>query len=250
MHRRKGDYCIAVTTLQQARAILPDNLTGLSTLALAFDQAGHYNEAKQVYEAALKLDANNGYTLNNLAFRIAEHGGDLDDALTKAQRAKAMYPNLAEVSDTLGWIYLKKKMSDNAIDIFKDLVAKAPNHSTFRYHLGMALAQKGDRTRAVKELQEALKYNPSKIEKDKIQSTAHQTRRITRVAPNSPVAACPPVPCRARVARLGLRGGCTARDHQQTHQRFRNSPDGNVDCPEGRRFRGEPLQGRGMCLPA
>ena len=82
-------------------------------------------EAKQVYEATLKLDPNNAVVLNNLAFLLAESGGDLDDALTKAQRAKQILPNLFEISDTLGWIYLKKNLADNAIDIFKDLVAKA-----------------------------------------------------------------------------------------------------------------------------
>lgn len=170
VQRRKGDYAGAVATLQQARAILPDNSVALSALALTFDQAGRYSEAKQVYEAALKVDANNGYTLNNLAFLIAEHGGDLEDALTKAQRAKQVFPTLNEVSDTLGWIYLKKNMPDNAIEIFKDLVAKAPNHATFRYHLAMALSQKGDRTRAIKELQEAMKNNPTNKEKGEIQA--------------------------------------------------------------------------------
>jgi hypothetical protein len=29
--------------------------------------------------------------------------------LTKAQRAKQIYPTLNEVSDTLAWIYLKKE---------------------------------------------------------------------------------------------------------------------------------------------
>ena len=56
------------------------------------------------------------------------------------------------MADTLGWIYLKKNLSDNAIEIFQDLVAKAPNQSTFHYHLGMALYQKGDKPKAIKEL--------------------------------------------------------------------------------------------------
>ena len=47
-------------------------------------------------------------------------------------------PNLSEVSDTLGWIYLKKNMSDNAMDIFQGLVNKMPGNSTYRFHLGMA----------------------------------------------------------------------------------------------------------------
>jgi len=56
-----------------------------------------------------------------------------------------------------------------AIDIFKDLVAKQPKHSTYRFHLGMAYSQKGDKTKALEQLRESLKYNPAKEEKDKIE---------------------------------------------------------------------------------
>ncbi len=102
-------------------------------------------------------------------FLMAEHNGDLDSALTMAQKAKQLYPDLSEVSDTLGWIYLKKGMADNAIDTFKDLVGKKPHASIYRYHLGMALMQKGDKPAALREFQTALKDNPPKAERDKIQ---------------------------------------------------------------------------------
>jgi tetratricopeptide (TPR) repeat protein len=168
-YRRKGDLNGAVQALQKARETLPDNIVVLSTLALVLDGAGRRPEAKQVYEATLKLDPNNAVALNNLAYLLAESNGDLDDALTKAQRAKQLLPSLYEISDTLGWIYLKKNLADQAIDVFKDLVVKQPNHSTYHYHLGMAYAQKGDKSKAVEQLKEALKYNPAKEEKDKIQ---------------------------------------------------------------------------------
>jgi tetratricopeptide (TPR) repeat protein len=168
-YRRKGDLTNAIVALQKARQILPENGPVLSTLALVLDAAGRWADARQVYEVVLKLEPNNGVALNNLAFLLSEHGGDLDDALTKAQRAKQLLPNLSEVSDTLGWIYLKKNLTDNAIGIFIDLVNKVPAQAVFRYHLGMAYSQKGDKTRALKELQDALKYNPTKEDRDKIQ---------------------------------------------------------------------------------
>jgi tetratricopeptide (TPR) repeat protein len=168
-YRRKGDSNSAVQALQKARETLPDNIVVLSTLALVLDTAQRKPEAKQVYEATLKLDPNNAMVLNNLAFLLAETGGDLDDALTKAQRAKQLQPALYEISDTLGWIYLKKNLSDNAIEIFRDLVSKQPNHSTYHFHLGMAYSQKGDKSKAIDQLKEALKYNPAPDEKDRIQ---------------------------------------------------------------------------------
>ena len=168
-YRRKGDLTNAVQALQKARQTMPSNVTVLSTLALTLDGAGRRKEARQVYEATLKIQPDNAVVLNNLAFLLAESGGDLDDALTKAQRAKQLLPNLFEISDTLGWIYLKKNQPDQAIEIFKDLVGKQPTHATYRYHLGMAYSQKGDKTRAIEQLKEALKDNPNTEDKGKIQ---------------------------------------------------------------------------------
>jgi tetratricopeptide (TPR) repeat protein len=168
-YRRKGDMNSAVPALEQARKVMPDNPVVLSTLALALDGMGRKADARKIYESTLKADPNNGVALNNLAFLIADGGGDLDQALTLAQRAKQMLPNTAEVSDTLGLIYLRKNLSDNAIDIFRDLVNKQPDQSTFHYHLGMAFSQKGDRPKALEQLQQALKWNPPLDEKAKIQ---------------------------------------------------------------------------------
>jgi tetratricopeptide (TPR) repeat protein len=167
-YRLKGDLANAVTALEQARKLAPENPAVLGTLALALDTAGRKSDARQAYEAALKVEPNNGIALNNLAFLIADTGGDLDQALSLAQRAKQLLPNIPEVSDTLGMIYLRKNLSDNAIDIFRDLVNKDPR-PTFRYHLGMAFSQKGDKPRALQELQQALKGKPSKEEKEQIE---------------------------------------------------------------------------------
>jgi len=72
------------------------------------------------------------------------------------------------VADTLGWIYIKKNLSDNAIEIFRDLVGKNPANPTYRYHLGMAFYQKGDKPQAKRELLAALQRKPSKEEEQKI----------------------------------------------------------------------------------
>src|ERR1051326_1106793 len=167
--RRKGDFNGAITNLQKARQLLPDNTLAVATLALTLDSAGRKQEAKMAYEQCLKLEPRHGVCLNNLAYLLAENNGDLDQALTYAQRAKQLLPNLYEVSDTLGWIYLKKQLTENAIQSFKEIVERQPAHSTYHYHLGMAYSQKGDKSRAIEQLKEALKYNPAKEEKDSIQ---------------------------------------------------------------------------------
>jgi tetratricopeptide (TPR) repeat protein len=168
-YRRKGDPNNAIAALQKAREAMPDNVVILSTLALTLDTSGRWEEAKKIYDASLRIKTDDPVVLNNDAFIMAEHGGDLDQALSMAVKAKQLLPNLSEVSDTLGVIYLKKQMSQQAVDIFKDLVQKDPQASTYRYHLGMALYQKGDSPHAVEALEAALKYNPAPTERQKIQ---------------------------------------------------------------------------------
>jgi tetratricopeptide (TPR) repeat protein len=166
--RRKGDLSGSIPYLYKAREALPANAMVADELALTLQNAGRKKDSREIYDQVIKMDPQNGVALNNLAFMMAEGGGDLDQALTYAQRAKQVMPNLSEVSDTLGWIYLKKNMSDNALDVFQALVNQKPDNSTYRYHLGMAFAQKGDKPKALAALQQALRSRPSKDEENKI----------------------------------------------------------------------------------
>jgi Flp pilus assembly protein TadD len=168
-YRRMGDRNTAIVNMQKAREILPDNEAVLSGLAVTLDQAGRRTEARQAYEAGLKVDPNNVLVLNNLAFLMAETNADLDVALNYAQKAKGLNPNLPEISDTYGWILLKKGLAEQAIPVFRDLVSKVPAQSTYHYHLAIAYNQKGDSKKAADELREAMKHSPGKDEQQKIQ---------------------------------------------------------------------------------
>ena len=167
-YRASGQYDLAVTALQQARQQLPEDSAVLSNLALTLLHLGRPADAKQLYESTFSLQSDNPIALNNLAYLIAEKNGDLDTALTFAQRARQKWPGVHEISDTLAWIYLKKNLTDNAIEILADLVKKRPGEATFRYHLGAAWLQKGDKVKARKELEVALVNRPSQEETAKI----------------------------------------------------------------------------------
>jgi tetratricopeptide (TPR) repeat protein len=168
-YRLQGDRNASIANLQKAREITPESETVLSSLGLVLDQAGEKSDARKAYEACLRVNPNNPVVLNNLAYLMAETNADLDMALNHAQKAKGLLPNLPEISDTLGWILLKKALPDQAIPVFKDLVMKAPGNSTYHFHLAMAYHQKGDAAQAAAELREALKHSPPKEELQQIQ---------------------------------------------------------------------------------
>ena len=174
-YRAHGQYELALKNLQQAREALPKDPTILSNLAVTLLHLGRVTEARQLYEGTFNLQAENPVALNNLAYLIAEKNGDLDTALTFAQRARQKWPHMPEVSDTLAWIYLKKNLHDNAIEILETIVAQAPNQPTFHYHLGAAWLQKGNKGKARTELEKALANRPSSEEQEKIKALLAQT---------------------------------------------------------------------------
>ncbi len=168
LYFRTGDIPQSLGYLEKAKQLRPDDSATLHTLGVAYDMIGRKKEAAALYEACLKIDGQNPVVMNNLAYYISQNGGDLDQALTIAQRARRSMPNELGFSDTVACIYLKKNLVENAIEILEDLVGKRPNEAVFRMHLGEALLQKGETAKAKKELQIALTSKPSSEDAVKI----------------------------------------------------------------------------------
>ena len=166
--RRAKKYDDSLRALDKAKELAPRDPQPWLQTAITLEAAGRRDQVRQAYEQIIKVAPDNAIALNNVAFFLAESGQDLDQALTYAQRAKQQMPNNPDVADTLGWVYIKKNLSDDAIKIFRDLVNQKPNHVTWRYHLALALFQKGDKLQAKKELDVAMKNNPRPDETQKI----------------------------------------------------------------------------------
>jgi tetratricopeptide (TPR) repeat protein len=166
--RRKGDLNSSIETFRRCSQAAPSDTDCLTQLGLIYEGTGKSDQAKPIWEQVLKIKPNDPLALNNLAFAKAQEGVDLDQALTMSQKARQQVPNSAAISDTLGWIYVKKNLSDDAVRIFKDLTTQNPESSTFHYHYAVALLQKGDKPTAKKELEKALSDKPSTTEEAKI----------------------------------------------------------------------------------
>ena len=167
--RRKGDLNAAADSFRRCSQASPADTVCLMQLGMIFEGTGKQDQSKPIWEQILKINPSHPVALNNLAFIKAQEGVDLDQALTMSQRARQAMPNSPEVSDTLGWIYIKKNLSEDAVRVFKDLTAQVPANPVFHYHYGMALLQKGDKPSAKREFQAALADNPSVGDKVKIQ---------------------------------------------------------------------------------
>ena len=66
---------------------------------------------------------------------------------------------LAEVGDTLGFVYYKRGLAPQAISALKASTEKDPANAVYQYHLGLAYASAGDSTHAKQSLTRALALN-------------------------------------------------------------------------------------------
>jgi tetratricopeptide (TPR) repeat protein len=166
----RGDHINAVASYQEASDLAPADLVIAVTLADALARAGRTNEAKIKYQGIVKAHPDNAAALNNLAYLLADSGGDLDEALRLVQAALQKIPNEPGYTDTLGYIYLKKGQNASALKTFGNLVRSYPRFVPFHYHLGLALFENGDKEGSKKELKAALDLHPAADDEQRIKT--------------------------------------------------------------------------------
>ena len=79
-------------------------IAALTMVGMILKQQGKNDLAKKRYEDALAIDPRAATAANNLAWMLADEGGDLDRALQLAQTATEASPNVPDIWHTLGWI--------------------------------------------------------------------------------------------------------------------------------------------------
>lgn len=169
-YRLKGDFADAVTYFEKAHELVPADPEPMLRIGGALALSGKEKEALDNYQRALKLKPEDPNLLNNTAYLIAETGGNLDEAAKMAQRALKLDSRQPNYTDTLGWIYLRRHLDEDAAQVFRGLTERYPNNPTFHYHLGMTLLQQGNKAGANSEFKSALARNPSDEIRARIQT--------------------------------------------------------------------------------
>ncbi len=167
MQRQLGQYDTALASFEQAGNSDPKSVEAFLNQAMLCDTLHKQKEAFDDYGKVLSIDPDNALALNNLAFMTADSGGNLDQAMTYAEKAKKKAPDNADVADTLGYVYYCKNVNGEALRIFRQLSQDHPKNSTFHFHFAMALLKQGDKQSAKDEAAKALQ-SASPEQKDKI----------------------------------------------------------------------------------
>jgi tetratricopeptide (TPR) repeat protein len=156
-----GDVPGAIEHLDAAFELAPYRIEyayGAAQLALASGDPS----AVQRLESVVARAPGHAGARNDLAWLLAERGGDLDRALALAQEARGLDAS-PEILDTLGWVHLKRGEADKAVAVLEEAAASGPAAPTLLYHLAMALKEIGDEARARERLEQALRTPPGEF---------------------------------------------------------------------------------------
>lgn len=161
IYAREKRFDEAIKEYEGVIAKNPKYLAGYMAVGTIYDLKGDGPKAEAYYRKALEIKKDFGPAANNLAWNLAERGGNIDEALTFAQIAKEQLPNSSAVMDTLGYIYYLKGSYLNAIAEFQDSLARDPGNAVIHYHMGLAQYKNNDRTKAKDHLEKALELDPN-----------------------------------------------------------------------------------------
>jgi len=131
---------------------------------MIFEKLQRWDDARGVYERELQFNSDDALAKNNLAWVLAEHGGDIDLALNLAQQAEEKLSGNPQVNDTIGWVYYKKGLYKTAREYLKQCVEKDQKNAAFQYRLGMAEWKLGDQEGARRNLLNAVTLDPKSPE--------------------------------------------------------------------------------------
>jgi Flp pilus assembly protein TadD len=136
-------------------------VAALTLAGIILQAQGKNDDARARFERVMAIDGSAPVAANNLAWMLAESGGNLDVALQLAQTAARGLPQSAEVSNTLGFVYYKKGLHSLAIPPLKASADKEPSNPMYQLHLGLAYAKNGNSAGARAALEKALALNPN-----------------------------------------------------------------------------------------
>jgi tetratricopeptide (TPR) repeat protein len=160
LYAKQGRLDAARIEFEQIVERSPRSVPALTMLGIIHEAQGDPAGARRAYQRALDADASTPVAANNLAWLLAERNEELDLALQLAQTAQRRLAEVAEVNDTLGFVYLQKNIAPLAVSTLKASVEKQPTNPLFHYHLGLAYAKAGDDHAARQHLSRALALKP------------------------------------------------------------------------------------------
>jgi tetratricopeptide (TPR) repeat protein len=159
--QRTGGEEKAIEYFEKALNLSPNEMSVLSTLAMAYHSKKRYRESEEIYEKALKIEPENILILNNYAYNLCERGVNLQKALSMSKKTIEKEPENPSYLDTYGWIYYMLGKYDTAKIYVEKAVTINGSSAVLLEHLGDIYFAMKDETNAKKYWLKSLELSPN-----------------------------------------------------------------------------------------
>ena len=157
--RQTGRHTLAITALERAVAIDPNQPSGHNNLGNACRDVDQHERAVEAYEKAITIRPDYPEAHNNLA-TVKRLLGDLESAVASCQRAISLRPNYAEAHHNLGVALNDLARHDEAISALRTARSLNPTLTETKYHLGNALLDSRRHDEAIASFRDAIESSP------------------------------------------------------------------------------------------
>jgi tetratricopeptide (TPR) repeat protein len=127
---------------------------------IALERSDQWERAEKDFLAALKLEPEQPYVMNYLAYSWVEKQRHLDQAKSMLARAVQLRPDDGFIVDSLGWVYYRLEEFDKAVIHLERAVELRSQDPVINDHLGDAYWQVGRRQEARFQWRRSLSLEP------------------------------------------------------------------------------------------
>ncbi len=155
-----GRKAEAICHLEAGLAKNPKNPAAYLTLARFSEEKADYQKAMTYYEQGLAVIPEFGDAAHRLSILLCHHDTSeeaLDRALQLSLRSYQLNPGRADIIDTLGWIYHLRGDDSRSEKLLRRVADQVPDYPSVNYHLAMVVLAEGQKDKARRYLETALK---------------------------------------------------------------------------------------------
>ena len=135
-YEETGELDKAVASLLQGLKLDPENDQLFFRLGVIYDKMDRKTDSIDAMKSALRLDPKNPSALNYLGYTYADMGQNLDEAEQLIQQALVYKPDDGYITDSLGWVYYKKGLYQQALEYLEKAAKLIPDDPTILEHIG------------------------------------------------------------------------------------------------------------------
>jgi len=141
----------------------PENMDLYFRLGVVHDKTGQKEKSIAAMKEAVRLAPKNPSVLNYLGYTYVELGTHLDEAEDLIRRALKEKPYDGHITDSLGWLYFKKGLFEQALKTLKKANDLSANEPVILEHIGDAHLKLNDKKNALEFYKRSLKnHGPEK----------------------------------------------------------------------------------------